>query len=210
MAGPPPLETPPPRGRRDVRGERRRAELLDAAIRLIGTHGMDGVTHRAVAAAAGAPAASTSYYFRSKDELIHEALQLIAARDLTELARRREGLGAEIDSIDATTEALASWIEAQVRPEGMARVLAQYQLQLEAARREEARDILMAWKSGLDELAQTAMRSLGAKDVDTAGILLVCAIDGLRLRILSVGQDELDGPGLRATIRALLVGLVAA
>jgi DNA-binding transcriptional regulator YbjK len=49
------------RGRRDPRGERRRAELLDAAIGLIGAQGLDAVTHRAVAAAAGVPAATPRY-----------------------------------------------------------------------------------------------------------------------------------------------------
>ena len=54
------------------------------------------------------------------------------------------------------------------------------------------------------------MRALGARDVETAGILLVCAIDGLRLRLMASGHEPLAGAELRAVIRALLVGLVAA
>ena len=150
MAGPP--STPAPtRGRRDRRGEQRRAELLEAAIHLIGAHGLDGVTHRAVAAEAGVSPASTSYYFRSKDELIDEALNALATRE-----------------------------------------------------------ILEAWKEGTDDLAETAMASLGAKDVRTAGILLVCAIDGLRLRLMASGHEPLTPEQLRAVIRALLVGLLSA
>jgi DNA-binding transcriptional regulator YbjK len=200
----------PPRGRRDLRGERRRAELLDAAIHLIGAHGIDGVTHRAVAAAAGVPAASTSYYFRSKDELIHEALRTLAEREIERLRARREALGDGVADLEQTTAALAAWIEEQMGPEGRAAMLAQYQLQLEAARRPEAREILEAWKNGTDELSETAMRSLGANDVRTAGILLVCAIDGLRLRLLASGHEPLVGDELRAVLRALLTGLIAA
>jgi DNA-binding transcriptional regulator YbjK len=196
------------RGRNDARGERRRAELLEAAIHLIGAEGMDAVTHRAVAAAAGVPSASTSYYFRSKDELIHEALRTLAERELERLKLRRDALGAGAADLDATTEALATWIEEQIANEDVA-LLAQYHLQLEAARRPEAREILEAWKEGTDDLAETAMRSLGARDVRTAGILLVCAIDGLRLRLLASGHAPLDAEQLRAVLRALLAGLIA-
>jgi DNA-binding transcriptional regulator YbjK len=196
------------RGRRDARGERRRAELLEAAIHLIGADGMDAVTHRAVAAAAGVPSASTSYYFRSKDELIHEALRTLAERELERLKLRRDALGAGAADLGATTEALATWIEEQIANENVA-LLAQYHLQLEAARRPEAREILEAWKEGTDDLAETAMRSLGARDVRTAAIVLVCAIDGLRLRLLASGHEPLDAEQLRAVLRALLVGLIA-
>ena len=196
------------RGRNDARGERRRAELLEAAIHLIGADGMDAVTHRAVAAAAGVPSASTSYYFRSKDELIHDALRTLAERELERLKLRRDALGAGAADLGATTEALATWIEDQIANEAVA-LLAQYHLQLEAARRPEAREILEAWKEGTDDLAETAMRSLGARDVRTAGILLVCAIDGLRLRLLASGHAPLDAEQLRAVLRALLAGLIA-
>jgi DNA-binding transcriptional regulator YbjK len=207
MAGPTSASPVPTRGRRDPRGEQRRAELLDAAIYLIGAQGLDAVTHRAVAAEAGVPAASTSYYFRSKDDLIDEALHTLATREIARLRERREALGARVTDLDETTEALSAWIEEQLTDEGRVAMLAQYQLQLEAARRPEAREILQEWKEGTDELAETAMRSLGAPDVRTSGILLVCAIDGLRLRLMASGHEPLGPAELRAVIRALLLGL---
>jgi DNA-binding transcriptional regulator YbjK len=208
MAAEPSSPRVPTRGRRDARGERRRAELLEAAIHLIGSQGIDGVTHRAVAAAAGVPPASTSYYFRSKDELIDEALRTLAEREIELLRRRREALGDAVADLDVTAAALADWIEEQMTPAGTVAMLAQYQLQLEAARRPEAREILRAWKDGTDELAETAMRSLGARDVRTAAILLICAIDGLRLRLMASGHEPLQGAALRDALRALLVGLI--
>jgi TetR/AcrR family transcriptional regulator, regulator of biofilm formation and stress response len=197
------------RGRRDPRGQRRRAELLDAAIELIGAGGIEAVTHRAVAAAAGVPPASTSYYFRSKDELIHEALRTLAEREIELLRIQRKALGAAAADLEVITEALAAWIEEQLTPAGSVALLAQYQLQLEAARRPEARAILEDWKAGTDDLAETAMAGLGARDVRTAGILLVCAIDGLRLRLLASGHTPLTPPELRAVLRSLLTGLTA-
>src|SRR3954454_8622680 len=210
MAGPPPATPAPTRGRRDRRGEQRRGELLDAAIHLIGAHGLDAVTHRAVAAEAGVPAASTSYYFRSKDDLIDEALRALAEREIALLRARRDALGELVADLDTTVGALAAWIEEQLTESGRVAMLAQYQLQLEAARRPEAREILAAWKDGTDDLSETAMRSLGAPDVRTSGILLVCAIDGLRLRLLASGHAPLEGAELRGVLRALLLGLTAA
>jgi DNA-binding transcriptional regulator YbjK len=210
MAVPPAPPQAQPRGRRDARGERRRAELLEAAIHLIGAQGIEAVTHRAVAAEAGVPAASTSYYFRSKDELIHEALRSLAEREIERLRERRAALGEGMADLDVTVEALAAWIEEQVGPEGSVALLAQYHLQLEAARRPEARAILEDWKTGTDDLAQTAMASLGARDARTAAILLVCAIDGLRLRLLASGHEPLGPEQLRAVLRALLAGLLVA
>jgi DNA-binding transcriptional regulator YbjK len=209
MAAQPSPSRGQPRGRRDRRGEQRRAELLQAAIQIIGAEGIEAVTHRAVAAAAGVPAASTSYYFRSKDELIHEALRTLAEHEIELLRARREALGSAVVDLEATVEALAVWIEEQLSPEGSIAMLAQYHLQLEAARRPEAREILEAWKDGTDDLAETAMRSLGARDARTAGILLVCAIDGLRLRLLASGHEPLTPEQLRGVLRALLTGLVA-
>ena len=127
-----------------------------------------------------------------------------------EVDRRVQQLGAAVADLDATVEALGSWIEEQVSPEGSFAILAQYQLQLEAARRPEAREILAEWKAQTNELAETAMASLGARDVRTAAILLICAIDGLRLRLLASGHDPLEGDALRHVLRALLAGLIDA
>lgn len=56
------------------RSRQRRDELLDAAIALFAEHGEPGITHRAVAARAGVPAATPRYYFGSIQALVEEAL----------------------------------------------------------------------------------------------------------------------------------------
>jgi DNA-binding transcriptional regulator YbjK len=59
----------------------RRDELLDAAISVLGEHGMHGLTHRAVDAAAGLPAGSASNYFRTRDALLSAVVERFAARE---------------------------------------------------------------------------------------------------------------------------------
>ncbi len=65
---------------------RRRAALLRAAAELAGELGAGAVTHRAVAARAGVPVSTTSYFFSSIDELVTEALRLSASGRLEQLA----------------------------------------------------------------------------------------------------------------------------
>ena len=60
------------------KGERRREEILRATLRVIGAHGADAVTHRAVAAEAGVPLSATTYYFASLDDLAAAAGQALA------------------------------------------------------------------------------------------------------------------------------------
>jgi AcrR family transcriptional regulator len=59
----------------------RREDLLDAAIAVLGGQGMRGLTHRAVDAAAGLPAGSTSNLFRTREALLRGVIERIAARE---------------------------------------------------------------------------------------------------------------------------------
>jgi AcrR family transcriptional regulator len=56
------------------RSRQRREALLNAALDLFVEGGSRAVTHRAVASAAGLPAATTTYYFATIEELLREAL----------------------------------------------------------------------------------------------------------------------------------------
>ena len=67
-----------PDGRR-ARGDRRRAELVAAAAGLVREHGPGAVSHRAVAARAGASLSATTYYFADLDELLAAAGAALAA-----------------------------------------------------------------------------------------------------------------------------------
>ena len=69
------------------KGEERREAILRATLRVIGAHGADAVTHRAVAAEAGVPLSATTYYFDSKEQLLQQSL-LLAAREETERIER--------------------------------------------------------------------------------------------------------------------------
>ncbi len=60
--------------------------ILDAALRLVGEEGTSALTHRRVAETAGVSLSATTYYFRSKAQILEQALFLAADRELTELS----------------------------------------------------------------------------------------------------------------------------
>ncbi|WP_313666363.1 TetR/AcrR family transcriptional regulator [Atlantibacter hermannii] len=61
-----------PIGRRDI--------ILDATLEAVAEYGMNGVTHRKIAALAGVPLGSMTYYFTGIDALLEEAFCRFADR----------------------------------------------------------------------------------------------------------------------------------
>lgn len=53
----------------------RRQRITDAAIRVVGEKGLAGLSHRSVAAEADVPLGSTTYHFKTLDELMVAALR---------------------------------------------------------------------------------------------------------------------------------------
>src|SRR3569833_795187 len=61
------------RGRSQERSLERRTRMACAAIEILASHGVAGLTHRLVAANARVSLAATTYYFSTKYEIVTEA-----------------------------------------------------------------------------------------------------------------------------------------
>ncbi|MFE3993067.1 TetR/AcrR family transcriptional regulator, partial [Streptomyces goshikiensis] len=109
----------------------RRTLIADTAIDLVAAAGLRGLTHRAVDAAAGLPAGSTSYYFRTRTALIGACYQRLAELDLGDVdTDGPPPAGADRSAAAAALAALLyRWLTT-----GRARQLARFELSLEAAR----------------------------------------------------------------------------
>src|SRR5437764_249747 len=75
--------------RRGPNDPERRARIAKAAIEVVAQKGIDGLTHRAVAAAAGVPLGSTTYHFATLDDLLEVALHEAPERNAHELNERK-------------------------------------------------------------------------------------------------------------------------
>ena len=175
---------------RQVRGERRRQAILEAALRLISQHGVGALTHRAVAEEAGVPLASTTYYFDSLDELLEGALQLFVDEEATRLTALAERLqGQELPPVE-----IARLFQAELEPDA-----AQFELYVEAARRPSLREVA---RSSIEMYARVAATALSAAGLDEPAIdprAFVALFDGYGLHRIAGCDDQ----GLEDALLAL-------
>ncbi|WP_217241531.1 TetR/AcrR family transcriptional regulator [Streptomyces sp. AC555_RSS877] len=154
----------------------RRDLIADAAISTVATAGLRGLTHRAVDAAAGLPAGSTSYYFRTRSALISACYLRLAALSVAD-ADRWEADHERLD-LDSAAGMLAAllhhWLTA-----ARDRQLARFELSLEATRRPELRADLQTAGLSARSKATALLTALGAPRPEPAADLLVAWTDGL-------------------------------
>jgi len=185
----------------------RREQILEAALRVIGRSGTQAVTHRAVAQEAGVPLGSTTYYFKSKDDLLRQALEHVAASEV----ERYESLGEELRSVKSPRE-LADRLIAELVANAEDRIayIAEYELWLEAGRRPELRTAAQSWCDAEQRAVAGAMETLGSGDPATDASLVVAALDGLGERILAREDEPAEAAvELRPELRRLIERLVA-
>lgn len=148
-----------------ARGERRRAQLIDATLTLIERDGVAAVSHRAVARIAGVSPSAALHHFATLDDLLVAAL--VSANDESIAALQR------VEDVDR----LADYVVDEITTH-RARYVALYELYLLAARRSALRPEAFRW---MDALRQAARR-LGADEA--AGTALVATVDGIGLQAL--------------------------
>jgi TetR/AcrR family transcriptional regulator, regulator of biofilm formation and stress response len=188
---------------RPSKGERRREELLQATLRLIGARGADAVTHRAVAEEAGVPLSATTYYFASKEELLEQAL-LLAAREETErLERLVLDLAPRSLSVSEWAAAVAHLLAGDVAAEP-ARHVALFELGLEATRREPLRAELQRWQDAHLRLAEMGCRAIGSDDPELDARVVVATLTGLMLQQLAAGREDFEDAVMRPALERLL------
>ncbi|MGH2910509.1 MAG: TetR/AcrR family transcriptional regulator [Solirubrobacteraceae bacterium] len=214
----------PARSRRSTRtrprGQARRTALLEATLELLAEQGADALTHRRVAAHAGLPLASTTYWFESKEQLLTEALRYAAERDEARLRAATDALLARCDetsTVPSAAEIVAVVLDPCLEPaapepdpHGAERgaLLATYTLMLEAARRPALQTLSREWTDAYRATVGELLRRAGSQRAGDDARLLMAACDGLLIDRLATGtEDELDP---RAELERLTVALTAA
>jgi DNA-binding transcriptional regulator YbjK len=171
----------------------RRTEILDAALRVLAEHGMRGLTHRAVDAAAGIAAGSTSYYFRSRSALVegcvHRLLEIDEANEVPAVAAAPPA-----QLVDAIVAVAVAMVTTQRH-----RTLARYELSLAGAREPHLRAALVAGGDAIRALAAGPLAVAGVADPAAAAAELAALLDGLVFTALVRGPH--DPAALAAWVR---------
>ena len=180
---------------------------MEAAAALLTEGGFDAVRHRAVAERAGLPLASTTYYFRSLDELVTAAVEHGARVELAACRQALEQAGQD--------EFVELFLDALLGPRGTAApgeaasrcdfdsVLLRYERFVAAARRPWLGPLMRELRTELDALLADMMRHFGrSADADEIA-RLVAVVDGAVISAL-IESD----PDPRAAARRMLAPLV--
>jgi TetR/AcrR family transcriptional regulator, regulator of biofilm formation and stress response len=185
----------------------RREQILEAALRIIGRAGRQAVTHRAVAEEAGVALGSTTYYFDSRDDLLGQALEYVAASEVERYGKR----GEELRAVKSPRELADKLIDELVAAaEDRIAYIAEYEIWLEAGRQPELREAAQNWCDAEQRSVAVAMESLGSSDPQADASLVVAAIDGLGERVLAREEDPARAAKeFRPQLRRLIERLVA-
>ncbi len=149
----------------------RRARIARAAIEVVAVHGVEGLTHRRVAAAAGVPLGSTTYHYATLDDLLAAGLEAAAAESAAELKMWEQTL-AERDLVEGTTEMIVDGMRSRRQ-----RIAVRYELYVAALRRPRLRPISTEWSRLLAGIYRQYTDDLTAD-------ALAAAVDGLWLGCL--------------------------
>jgi DNA-binding transcriptional regulator YbjK len=192
--------TAPGRGERP-QGNARRLLLLQTTLRLIADEGIDAVSHRSVAEAAGVPLGSTTYWFSSRQDMLRPALEHFARLEIQTL---REHLGAVLGRrlsrkrlVDEFTDLLAPQL-------GQARwrTVAQYAFLNEAARQPELEPICREWTVAWQEALVEVFTSLGTREPELEARMFLAMLDGLLLEQLATPDENPKENVIRPALRA--------
>lgn len=190
--------------RRQPRGEQKRREVLQAAIRLLAREGPRGVTHRAVAAEAGTSLRATTYYFASRDELLVEALRHYAHTAIERFDAIRTPVSLDVDDpVEAAADLLASTVMSDVL-EDRAGLVAEYELVLEIGRRPDLEGAYRAWQNRLESMLEGYAEMLGSRAPARDARIVLATLRGLEIEALARPSE----PPRREDLRGLFVTLL--
>ncbi len=164
----------------------RRDRIAGAAIRVVAERGVEGVTHRSVAAAAGVPLGSTTYHFATLDDLLVVALRTAAEHNIARLHAWARELPADADLAGALTDLVVRGLT-----EERAQTVVEYELYVAALHRPSLRRASTGWDDALVEL-------FASRTDAVTGRLLAATFCGLVMQALLA-----DPPPAREDIAAV-------
>ncbi|WP_329387037.1 TetR family transcriptional regulator [Streptomyces sp. NBC_01351] len=163
----------------------RRQRIIDAAIRVVGAKGIAGLSHRSVAAEADVPLGSTTYHFKTLDDLLVAAL-----RQANEGFTPAPALP-EPDLAGALARLLGEFLSAD-----RGRVELEYELYLAALRRPALRPVAAEW-------CESVVAALAPRTDPVTARALVAVMDGISLQVL-LTDTEYDEPYAREILSRVL------
>ncbi|MFE9932145.1 TetR/AcrR family transcriptional regulator [Streptomyces sp. NPDC005533] len=175
----------------------RRQRIIDAAIRVVGAKGIAGLSHRSAAAEADVPLGSTTYHFKTLDDLLVAAL-----RQSNEGFARAVADSAALADPEADLARTLARLLGELLAADRSRVELEYELYLAALRRPALRPVASQW-------CESVTAALAARTDPVTARALVAVMDGIGLQVL-LTDAPYDEPYAREVLGRVLRGAQAA
>ncbi|MEU3061371.1 TetR family transcriptional regulator [Streptomyces subrutilus] len=171
----------------------RRQRIVDAALRVVGSRGIAGLSHRTAAAEADVPLGSTTYHFATLDDLLVAALRQANEGFARAVADSPDLAGPDADLAAGLARLLGRSLTAD-----RGRAELEYELYLAALRRPALRPVAAEWCGAVAEALEPRT------DPGTARAL-AAVMDGIGLQVL-LTDAEYDEPYARDILGRVLRG----
>ena len=192
-------------GPRAEASRRTREAIVAATVRIVAREGVAAVTHRRVAGEAGVSLSSTTWHFKTKADILEAALEWTARREVDRIRAIADRLGGAAFDPSVWADELGDWLVEQVTGEREIAV-ALYRLQVELLDSGGAAKVHEEWGEGLRGLGERVLEGSSTTTPELDVRLIVAALDGLRMGVLSSGEQDVEWLRLavRRQVRALL------
>jgi DNA-binding transcriptional regulator YbjK len=174
-----------------------RTRLLDAAVELVADHGVRGLTHADVDAAAQAPAGSAQEVFPTRQALVEGVMARCIERETEMAAGPRPGVESTADGV---AEMFGHFV-VRALGEDRAVTLTRYDLQAEVARTPDLRASYAVGADAVDTWAVDLLRSAGSQHPERDLGIMANYVTGLVFHELALPTPGLDAA---ARIRTLV------
>jgi AcrR family transcriptional regulator len=178
----------------------RRAQLTDAAIALLASAGVHGVTHRAVERQALLPAGTASNYFRSREALLVATAQRMIALHHADMAASSPGGG---DTPTRAVDLIAGSLLAAATTY-RDRYLAIFELRLESLRRPALAAALEDLSDATVAFTRQHHADLGLAIPPSAVATMVALYGGALFSLVSAPSGEVTPEEVRSLAEAIV------
>lgn len=197
-------------------GKQRRLAIIQATLRVMARDGLRAVSHRAVAAEASVPLASTTYYFRDLDDLITESFLHWSALQQVQVERffqravdilgasRRDPKKAAVSTATLLSRAAAEYVIEQVARHRDDRVL-EFAFLHEAARGPRLRAVVRDQQAGFLDFLEQFHTALGSRMPALDAQITHSVLLGMEKSAVLADTDVPDAEEIREVFERYLV-----
>lgn len=190
------------------RNLRRRRALADAAIGILGSAGIHGLSHRAADERAGLPTGTASNYFPSRDGLLEAAARRVAELQLADMRAATAQVPGPAGADELAGLLAASLYDSATRHRG--RFLAICELSLEATRRPALGQVLAELTSATLDVTVAEHRALGLGTSPEQVQALITLFGGTLLALVTGPPAAVTPDGALLLARCMVTGVLGA